>query len=259
MAATPDPWRAALEVGAAAEADRAAHPELAAQLAAAGARFGSAADDVAGLLDDVDRRSVIDVDAPVDSSRPVVPQLKTSVRKAVAFVARHLAQQTTVLVSGLSAATRILDERVQRLEADVHGGVVDHVPDLRPQVEEALASLRTDAPGPRRDVGSPAELRVLPAQGASLVVAYRLVDIGPLPVRLHVLERLVEGVGAGGWLAVVSVPPASWHQTADTVTRDLGAPGPLEADTWAHLLHERGGSDVLVLRSPSANVVAARW
>lgn len=58
---------------------------------------------------------------------------------------------------------------------------------------------------------------------------------------------------------MVSVAPEAWAGVADPVTRDLGAPGPVHAETWAHLLGERGGSDVEVHHGDGAFVVAARW
>ncbi len=259
MAESRDPWRAVLEATDAAASDRAAHPELAARLDAAADRFRSGGGDVAGLLDDVDRRAVIDVDAPVASSRPVVPQLKTAVRKAGAFVARHLAQQTTVLVGGLSAAVRLLDERVRRLERDGHEAIVGSVPDVRPRVATVLGSLETRSAGTRRDVGSRAELDTLLPRDAAVVVAFRIVDVGPLSRRLDTLDRLVRGVAPGGWLAIVSVDPGSWAELAGAVVRDLGAPGPLHPDTWAQLLRERGGADVQVHGGAGTNVIAARW
>ena len=259
MADPTDPWRAVVEVTAAADEARAAHPELVARLEAAGSRFGAADHGVSGLLDDVDRRTVIDVEAPVESSRPVVPQLKTSVRKAVAFVARHLAQQTTVLVSGLSAAVRLLEERVQALEADGHEAVIPLVPDVRARVATVLGSLESRSEGLRRDVGSLAELHTLPRADAALVVAYRLLDVGPISARFARLDRLVGGVAPGGRLAIVTVSPVSWHEIADVVTRDLGRPGPLHPETWAHLLQQRGGHDVGVHEATGAHVVAARW
>ena len=189
----------------------------------------------------------------------MVPQLKWSVRKAVAFVARHLAQQTTAVVSGLSAAVRLLDERVGRLEVDGLDAVVSGAPDVRDTVDEPLRALEARAADVRRDVGSAVELATLPAADAGLVVAYRLLDVGPLPSRLAALDQLVRGVAAGGWLAGVSVAPDAWVDVADPVTRDLGEPGPVHAETWAHLLGERGGADVEVHRARGACVVAARW
>ena len=259
MAELPDPWRAVVEVVEGADRERAAHPELASRLAAAGSRFGSSRHDVRGLLDDVDRRAAIDVEAPVASARPVVPQLKLSVRKAVAFVARHLAQQTTVVVTGLSAAVRILDERVQRLESDGHGSVIGRIPDLRPQVAVVLDELAAGAPGLRRDVGSELELATVPVADAGLVVAYRVLDVGPLGARTAALDRLVAALVPGGCLAIVSPDPARWADLADPVTRDLGGAGPLHAETWSHLLAQRGGRDVEVHAADGAQVVAARW
>lgn len=259
MAEPPDPWRAVVESTEAAAADRDAHRDLATRLDAAADRFRSGAGDVAGLLDDVDRRSVIDVDAPVDSSRPVVPQLKSAVRKAGAFVARHLAQQTSVLVGGLSAAVRLLDERVRRIEHDGHESIVGSVPDMRPRVATVLGSLETRTGGVRRDVGNRTELETLPRADAAVVVAFRLVDVGPIGTRLDVLDRLLPAVAPGGWLAVVSIDPGSWSDLADPVVRDLAGAGPLHAETWAHLLHERGGTDVQVHDGTGVNVIAARW
>ena len=260
MAGAPqDPWRAVVDVTDAAAAERAAHPELADRLAAAALPFESAGTDVAGLLDEVDRRAVIDVDAPLESSRPVVPQLKGAVRKAGAFVARHLAQQTSVLVSGLSAAVRRLDERVQHLERAGHLSVLALVPDPRPSVAEALDDLERRSPGTRRDVGAPAELATLPRGSAALVVGYRLVDVGPLGERLGALDQMVAAVAPGGWVAVVSTAPDRWADVADPVVRDLGAPGPLHAPTWAHLLAELGGANVQVHAGDGVHLIAAQW
>lgn len=259
MAESPDPWRAVVDVAAAADADRVAHPELVARLATAGSRFGSVRHDVRGLLDDVDRRAAIDVDAPIDASRPVVPQLKWSVRKAVAFVARHLAQQTTVVVSGLSAAVRLLDERVRLLEVEGLEAVVARSPDVRAALDGPLDAIVARAGGVRRDVGSAVELATLPAGDAGSIVAYRLLDVGPLPSRLAALDQLVRGVSPGGWLAVVSVAPDAWADRADPVTRDLGGPGPMHPETWAHLLDERDGRDIEIHRRDGAFVVAGRW
>ncbi len=255
----PDPWRSVVDIVDAATADRAAHPELAARLDAAGSRFRSSGTGVAGLLDDVDRRANIDVDAPVESSRPVVPQLKGAVRKAGAFVARHLAQQTTVLVGGLSAAVRELDERVQRLEADGHRSILAAVPDVRPRVATVLGSLEARRPGPRRDVGSVGELDTLPRADTAVVVGYRLVDVGPLGARLDVLDRLVAAVAPGGWVAIVSIAPTAWSDVADPVVQDLGGSGPLHPDTWVHLLQVRGGMEAQVHEATGANVIAAHW
>jgi len=255
----PDPWRSVVEIAADADAERAAHRELAARLDAAGSRFRSSGTGVAGLLDDVDRRANIDIDAPLDSSRPGVAPIKGMVRKAGAFVARHLAQQTTVLVGGLSAAVRELDQRLHHLEQDGHASVVASVPDLRPRVATVLGSLESRSTGARRDVGSRAELDTLPRADAAVVVAFRLVDVGPVSARLDVLNRLVAAVAPGGWVAVVSVAPDAWAEVADPVVRDLGGVGPLHPATWSQLLEERGGVDVQVHEGTGVNVIAAHW
>lgn len=255
----PDPWRSVVQIAEAAAAERAAHPDLDARLAAAASRFGTVDTGVAALLDDVDRRANIDIDAPLDSSRPVVPQLKGAVRKAGAFVARHLAQQTTVLVGGLSAAVRELDQRVRRLEHDGHESVVARVPDVRARVATVLGSLETRSAGTRRDAGSLAELTTLPRADATVVVGYRIVDVGPLPARLDALDHLVAAVAPRGWVAIVSIAPSAWSGIVDPVVRDLAGRGPLHPDTWSFLLLERGGHDVQVHEATGVNVIAARW
>lgn len=257
----PDPWRSVVEITAAAAAARDAHPDLAARLHTARSRFGGADAGVSGLLDDVDRRANIDVDAPVDSSRPVVPHLKSAVRKAGAFVARHLAQQTTVLVGGLSAALRELDQRVQRLEADAHAGasVLAAVPDGRAEADAVLADVAGRGDGPRRDVGSPEELHTLPRADAGLVVGYRIVDVGPLGQRLEVLDRLIAAVAPGGTLAIVATDTTTWAEHVDPVLRDLAGPGPLHPATWAHLLTERGAAQVEQHLGRASHVIVSRW
>jgi hypothetical protein len=255
----PDPWHSVVEIVEDAAAERAAHPGLADRLDAAGSRFRAAGTGVSGLLDDVDRRATIDVDAPLDSSRPGVAPLKGMVRKAGAFVARHLAQQTTVLVGGLSAAARELDDRLHRLEEDGHTSVIARVPDVRPRVATVLGSLEGRGRGARRDVGSRAELDTLPRADAGMVVGYRLVDVGPVSARLGLLQQLIAAVAPGGWVAIVSVAPSAWPELADPVVRDLAGAGPLHHETWAHLLQDQGGGDIQVHEGTGVNVIAGRW
>jgi len=254
-----DPWRSVVEIAEDAATDRAAHAELAARLATAGSRFRSSGAGVAGLLDDIDRRANIDVDAPIASIRPVVPQLKSAVRKAGAFMARHVAQQTTVLISGLSAAVRELDQRVRHLERDGHVSIVARVPDARPRVADILDALEARNPGTRRDVGSHTELDTLPRADAAVIVGYRLLDVGPIGARLEILDRLVSSVAPSGWVAVVSIAPEAWAEATDPVVRDLGGRGPLHPQTWVHLLEERGGSNAHMHVGADTNVIAARW
>ena len=254
MGAPPDPWRAVVDATEAAAAERDAHPELAARLDAAGEPFRTAGTDVASILDEVDRRAVIDVDAPLESSRPVVPQLKGAVRKAGAFVARHVAQQTTVLVTGLSAAVRRLDERVQRLEPTAHHSIIGSVPDLRPRVAGVLDALE------RSGAGDPARRRQ-PGRARHAAARHRRPrrratgwSTSARSARaLDGLERMVAAVAPGGWVAVVSAAPDTWDDVVDPVVRDLGAPGPLHPQTWAHLLEEHGGADVQVHEGDGAS------
>jgi hypothetical protein len=88
------------------------------ELNAVFARFappGALGDDLNAMLERAEKAALIDVDAPVDSSRPGVPYAKRVVRKAMGWYQRHLAQQITTLGGTLVRATRLLGEQVEEL------------------------------------------------------------------------------------------------------------------------------------------------
>ncbi|MCU1344786.1 MAG: hypothetical protein JWL70_1052 [Acidimicrobiia bacterium] len=93
-------------------------PGLEEELDAVFARFappGALGDDLSSLLERAEQAALIDVDAPVESSRPLVPYAKLFVRKGMAWYQRHLAQQITSLGGTLVRATRLLGEQVDEL------------------------------------------------------------------------------------------------------------------------------------------------
>lgn len=255
----PDPWRVVADLVDAVPADRRAHPELAARLDAVRAHFGNGgASATSDLLDEVDRRAVVDVDAPVDSSRPIVPRLKLAVRKANAFVSRHLAQQVTVLVEGLSLAVRQLDERVRRLEQGSDGGAAAaFVPDRSADFADALGPLAGDAP--RRTVRSWAEVRTLPPADAGLVTVVALGDVLTVGGRLVLLEQVRPALRLGGWLAIVGIQPDAWLDVAGPVASDLAPGRPIHAGTWAHLLEQQGAAEITTSETDHTYLVAGRW
>jgi SAM-dependent methyltransferase len=69
------------------------------------------------LLEKIDA-STLDTIAPLESSRPLVPQLKLVVRKAIGWYVRYIANQLSATMAGLSRALRLLGNRVDVLEAN---------------------------------------------------------------------------------------------------------------------------------------------
>lgn len=255
----PDPWRAARELHAEAAQARARNPRLAERLAREQRRLGGEGDDVGALLDEVDRRAIVDVDAPVTSSRPVVPQVKLALRKANAFLARHLAQQVMVLTQTLAAAVRRLDERVRSLEQAL---ALD--PNVVPPAGHAahfaddLAVLEAEAGGIRRDVTSAQELTSLPQGEAALVVLDSLLDpLGAATTRTALL-RALEGVRAGGTVAVAGCDPEHWPQLAGPVVVDLAPGRPWHEATYRHVAEEGGATHVATHRRNGSQLVVLR-
>lgn len=68
------------------------------------------------VLTRAEQATFIDVIAPVESSRPVIPIFKKVVRKVVGWYMRYVAQQTTGFAHAITRAVRLLGERVDLLE-----------------------------------------------------------------------------------------------------------------------------------------------
>ncbi|MDQ1444582.1 MAG: hypothetical protein QOI20_1046 [Acidimicrobiaceae bacterium] len=68
------------------------------------------------VLTRAEQATFIDVIAPVESSRPVVPIFKKVVRKVVGWYLRYVAQQTSAFAHAITRAVRLLGERVDVLE-----------------------------------------------------------------------------------------------------------------------------------------------
>lgn len=253
-----DPWRIVAELVESDPQRQGADPTLTVEIERAMAPFAGRSDSVSDLVDDLERRSFVDVDAPVESARPIVPQLKLAVRKANAFLARHLAQQVTVLTQTTAAAIRQLHERVSALEAQGEiGEVLEHLLDHRDRFTERLAALTGS--GLRRDVGDPRLLASLPPSDAALVVLWGFVDVTPSTRLKTVLEQALAGVAEGGHVAVVGTVPEQWAAAALPLVVDLAPGRPLQDATLAHLLRRAGATDVDVSREgPAVLVVGHR-
>ena len=110
-------------------------------------------DDFGQVLERAEQSSFIDVLAPTESSMPVVPQVKRLVRKAITWEMRYVAQQASAFATASARATRLLGERVDRLERVV--GVDGSAPPAAAKVDPdwdhwapvLIAALGTRCPG----------------------------------------------------------------------------------------------------------------
>ena len=70
------------------------------------------------------------------------------------------------------------------------------------------------------------------------------VDRVPVGAQLGLADLASAVLGAGGRLALVGTDPDAWGRTTSVVDADLAPGRPLHAETWAHLLEERGFGDI---------------
>lgn len=77
---------------------------------------GAAGDDSALLVERVERAAFIDVQMPLDEVRPPVRQVKTGLRKLMAWYLHYVTQQVNAFASAAAGLGRSLDERVRALE-----------------------------------------------------------------------------------------------------------------------------------------------
>lgn len=72
------------------------------------------------------------------------------------------------------------------------------------------------------------------------IVLSGCVDRFPKAALLRLADQAVARLASGGVLVVVGTDPVTWERERSPVEVDLGAGRPLHAETWAHLLRERG-------------------
>ncbi|MGD9794033.1 MAG: hypothetical protein AB7V43_11175 [Acidimicrobiia bacterium] len=266
-------------------------PGLERELDAVFARFSppaAAGDDLDAVLDRAERAAFIDVDVPTASNRAGVPVVKQTLRKAMAWYLRYVAQQVSAMGGVLVRADRMLASRIVKLEAAVPGAnraVADEQLALHPapvpssalaaitaamagvsgrmlvascgrgELVDALLTAGHDCYGtePRRpliaealrrgvDVRDDEPLEHLSRIGADAlgaVVLVGVVDTAPLGVQLTLADHAVRCVRTGGVVTIVVVDPDRWRRD-DPVRADLAAGHPLHAETWAHVLRQRG-------------------
>jgi L-malate glycosyltransferase len=217
-----------LDAVAEGRADAAADPALAARITDALAPFDRSPTDVGGLLREVERRSAIDVDAPLEGAGPAVLRAKAAVRKATSFTTRHLAQQVGVLTAALARVGRDLDGRVRALEqrASLELALGD-LPAPAAAWAAVLDPLAASAPGPRRDLRHPGEAASAAGGHRRPGGDRRRGRRADHRRRLAVAARAVAGLAPGGTVAVATTDGTAWDEVADGVLADLVPGRPL--------------------------------
>ena len=123
----------------------------------------------------------------------------------------------------------------------------------------------TEPPPPDLDVrtdGAVEHLGKVPEGALAGLVLSGCVDRFPKAALLRLADQAVARLAAGGVLAVVGTDPLTWERERSPVEVDLGAGRPLHAETWAHLLRERGLDVAAVHNGPRPNAapdVAGEW
>ena len=249
-------------------------------------------DDMGALIEAADRASLIDVDPPTESRTPGISLVKRGERKALGWFFRYLAQQVSAFAGILVQALRVLTRRVEALEDVTPRAVL--VPtaadlgDAPPAVAAALAGVRGrilvaeagdgallhaltefDAYGvePRAPLADAAalagldvraddvfdHLRAVERGALGAVVLAGAVDRESLGAKIRLLDLALDALADDGRVVVAGRDPATWG-AANAVEADLSPGRPLQPDSWAHLLRERG----LQVSTGTGFVVTAR-
>lgn len=77
----------------------------------------SASDDFDAVLERAENQTFIDYEVPLDSAKPIVPQVKRLLRKTMAWYVRYVAMQVSDFAGSIARSVRLLGRRVDRLEA----------------------------------------------------------------------------------------------------------------------------------------------
>jgi len=197
-------------------------------------------------------------------------------------------------VEALEAATPGADPRVRDASRKVSappdasslvGAIVEHVKGVGGRVlvaecgtgavVRALLDAGVDAYGcePRLSLAEQASLDGIDVRGDDVLDHLRAVDhealagivlagaVDRLPVgaQLALADLAAAALRRGGRLALVGTQPAAWGTATSVVDADLAPGRPLHAETWAHVLDERGFASIQhVDGSPLHLVLATR-
>ena len=115
---------------------------------------------------------------------------------------------------------------------------------------EALAMAASRAGLDVRADDALAHLRALPEGALGALVLSGCVDALPLGEVLEIADLAAAVVAPAGTVIVISTGPASSIGARDPVVADLTPGRPLHAETWCHLLTERGLGGVKTILAP---------
>lgn len=87
-------------------------------------------------------------------------------------------------------------------------------------------------------------LRAVDHEALAGLVLAGVVDRLPVGSQLALADLASSVVRAGGRLALVGTDPEAWGRSTSVVEADLAPGKPLHAETWAHVLGDRGFGDV---------------
>ncbi len=255
----------------------------------------SVSDDFGAVLAKAEDQAFIDYDVPLDSAKLGVPQVKKVLRKTMAWYVRYVAMQVSDFAATIARSVRLLDRRVERLEASVPGAdrriqtvlsgiaapsdpvdwssvVCEWMTPVHGRVVVAecgdgalLSALKdkgVDAYGvePQRALAQSAaesslEVRVDSASehlyhvaeaALSGIVLRGCVDRLSLGAQLELADLAFSKLGDNGRFVVLVSGRSGSERSQNVIERDLAPGRPLHAETWRHLLTERGFHDVEV-------------
>ena len=102
-------------------------------------------------------------------------------------------------------------------------------------------------------------LRAVDHEALGALVLAGVVDRSPIGTQLALADLAADVLATGGRLALVGTDPGEWGRSTSVVEADLAPGKPLHAETWVHLLQERGFRvDEPRRGSPQYLVTAAR-
>jgi hypothetical protein len=272
----------AAEIAAEAKRRRAAGvfpPGLERELDAEFARLappGAVGDDLPTVISAVERAALIDVDVPTESNRPGISPVKKALRKSMAWYLRYLAQQVSALGSATTRAMRIIEVRLDAVEAvSAASPAVQSVLDAVPPADVDAATIdlvRSHTTGRTlvADAGDGVLLRALLDAGVSAygteprrplhtALARDGIDARPVTALHHLRSLLDASLDTVVLVDVVDVAALAVQielvQQACRVARstvlvvsvepaglraELSAGRPLSAAAWRHLIEREG-------------------
>ncbi len=100
-----------------------------------------------------------------------------------------------------------------------------------------------------------AHMRNLVGGALSGIVFSGSVDILPVGAQIDLVDLAAVALAPGAKIAIVTTNPKAWTTSQSLIASDLAPGRPLHAETWAHLLTDRGFTVERVQGSPHAGAL----